>query len=90
MTSSDRRTWPAWAPSLAHKITEPVIAIVMGVSGSGKTTVSLLLAAALGGHFQVGDDLHPAANIEKMRSGEPLMDADRLPWLRQIAETIDG
>jgi len=47
---------------LAHAITEPMIAVVMGVSGSGKTTVSAFLAAALGCQFQEGDDLHPAKN----------------------------
>jgi carbohydrate kinase (thermoresistant glucokinase family) len=67
----------------------PAIAVVMGVSGSGKTTVALLLAAALGWQFQEGDDLHPAANIDKMSSGKPLTDADRLPWLRRIAAEID-
>lgn len=61
-----------------------------GVSGSGKTTVAALLAAALGCQFQEGDDLHPAANVEKMHSGTPLTDADRLPWLQRIAEEIDG
>lgn len=74
--------------ALAH--TEPVIAIVMGVSGSGKTTVSTLLAAALGCQFQEGDDLHPARNVEKMQSGTPLTDADRLPWLRKVAREIDA
>jgi len=62
----------------------------MGVSGSGKTTVGALLAAALGCQFQEGDDLHPAANVEKMQGGTPLTDADRLPWLQKIAEEIDG
>jgi carbohydrate kinase (thermoresistant glucokinase family) len=75
---------------MAHTITGPVIAIVMGVSGSGKTTVSALLAAALGCQFQEGDDLHPAENVEKMQGGTPLTDADRLPWLRKIAEEIDS
>lgn len=79
-----------WSAALANTILKPVIAIVMGVSGSGKTTVSVLLSAALGCQFQEGDDLHPAANVEKMRSGTPLTDADRLPWLRKIAEEIDG
>jgi len=68
----------------------PVIAVVMGVSGSGKTTIATLLAAALGCQFRDGDDLHPAANVEKMRDGTPLTDADRLPWLHKIAEEIDG
>jgi carbohydrate kinase (thermoresistant glucokinase family) len=67
-----------------------VIAVVMGVSGSGKTTIAMLLSAALGCQFQEGDDLHPRANVEKMHGGTPLTDADRLPWLRKIAEEIDG
>jgi carbohydrate kinase (thermoresistant glucokinase family) len=67
-----------------------VIVVLMGVSGSGKSTVATLLAAALGCEFQEGDDLHPRTNVEKMHSGTPLTDADRLPWLRKIAEKIDG
>ena len=78
------------SPTLAHATTEPVVAVVMGVSGSGKTTVSALLAAALGCQFQEGDDLHPAENVEKMISGIPLTDADRLPWLQKIAEEVDA
>jgi carbohydrate kinase (thermoresistant glucokinase family) len=68
----------------------PMIVVVMGVSGSGKTTVASLLAATLGWHFQEGDKLHPPENVEKMSAGIPLTDADRLPWLGKIAETIDG
>jgi gluconokinase len=74
----------------AQTIAKPVIAVVMGVSGSGKTTVSALLAAALGSQFQEGDDLHPVENVEKMHGGTPLTDADRMPWLRKIAEEIDA
>ena len=55
--------------------------IVMGVSGSGKTTVGVLLAKRLGWPFAEGDRLHPPANVEKMRQGIPLTDADRAPWL---------
>lgn len=66
----------------------PVI-VVMGVSGSGKTTVATLVSTALGCQFQEGDDLHPAKNVEKMRSGTPLTDSDRMPWLHKIAEKID-
>lgn len=62
----------------------------MGVSGSGKTTVAAMLAGALHCQFLEGDDLHPPSNVEKMRSGTPLTDADRLPWLRKIAEEIDA
>jgi gluconokinase len=79
--------WPATAK---HAIAEPVIVIVMGVSGSGKTTVSALLAAALGWQFREGDELHPPANVEKMHGGTPLTDADRLPWLQKIAAEIDA
>src|SRR5260370_24796049 len=67
----------------------PMIVVVMGVSGSGKTTVASLLAEALGWQFQEGDKLHPRENVEKMSRGTPLSDADRIPWLRKIAETID-
>jgi len=65
------------------------IVIVMGVSGSGKTTVAAMLAGALGVDFLEGDDLHPMSNVEKMKSGTPLSDADRLPWLQAIAHRID-
>jgi gluconokinase len=68
----------------------PMIVVVMGVSGSGKTTVGKLLAAELGGHFQEGDELHPRENVEKMSAGIALTDADRLPWLGKIAQVIDA
>ena len=67
----------------------PIIVVVMGVSGCGKSTVSTLLAARLGWQFQEGDALHPPENVEKMRGGTPLSDADRIPWLRRIAQKID-
>jgi gluconokinase len=63
--------------------------VVMGVSGSGKSTVGALLAAALGCPFIDGDDLHPAANRAKMAAGIPLDDADRAPWLARIVQTLD-
>ena len=90
MVGTDHQLQRVWTPALAHALTKPVIVVVMGVSGSGKSTVAALLAGALGCHFQEGDDLHPRENVEKMRSGTPLTDADRLPWLRKIAEEIDG
>ena len=65
------------------------IVVVMGVSGSGKTTVASLLAERLGCAFMDGDDFHPRENVEKMRSGLPLNDGDRLPWLEAIARRID-
>jgi gluconokinase len=62
--------------------------VVMGVSGSGKTTVAELLAKQLAWPFMEGDRLHPPANVEKMRQGTPLNDADRGPWLDQIGEEL--
>ena len=89
MAGTDQQPQRVWSPALAHTVARPLIVVVMGVSGSGKSTVAALLAGALGCHFQEGDDLHPRENVEKMRSGTPLTDADRLPWLRKIAEEID-
>ena len=62
----------------------------MGVSGSGKTTVAVALAERLGWPFQEGDSLHPAANVAKMHSGQPLNDDDRWPWLDLVAAWIDA
>jgi carbohydrate kinase (thermoresistant glucokinase family) len=63
--------------------------VLMGVSGCGKTSVGEMLAECLGWRFLEGDDLHPAANIEKMRAGIPLSDADRAPWLRAVAARME-
>jgi len=65
-----------------------MVILVMGVSGSGKTTVGTLLARDLGWEFFDGDDFHPAANVAKMRRGEPLTDADRDGWLDTLSELI--
>jgi len=65
-----------------------VIAVVMGVSGSGKTTIGRALADAVGAEFLEGDKFHPAANIAKMSRGEPLDDADRWPWLDRMADEL--
>jgi predicted kinase len=59
--------------------------VVMGVSGSGRTTVAVDLARRLGWEFAEGDEHHPPADVEKMRAGIPLDDADREPWLRGLA-----
>ena len=67
----------------------PCALIVMGVSGSGKSTVAELLGKRLGWRFEDGDSFHPASNVEKMRAGHPLTDEDRWPWLKAIAAEID-
>jgi gluconokinase len=67
-----------------------MVVVLMGVSGTGKTAVGTRLAKALGGAFAEGDDYHPQANVEKMRSGVPLDDADRRPWLETLSREIGG
>ncbi len=66
-----------------------MVILIMGVSGSGKSTVGRALAGAVNGHFYDADDYHSAANIEKMRSGEPLTDGDREAWLRALRSRMD-
>ena len=66
-----------------------MIVIVMGVSGSGKTTVGEMLAERLGCGFFDADDFHPATNVDKMRAGIPLTDDDRWPWLKALRQAID-
>ncbi len=66
-----------------------MVVILMGVSGTGKTTVGTLLAQTLGASFCDADELHPKANIAKMARGEPLSDQDRWPWLRRVRARID-
>ncbi len=66
-----------------------MILVVMGVAGSGKTTIARALAERLGWRFQEGDALHPPANVAKMSAGTPLTDEDRWPWLHAIAAVID-
>ena len=62
--------------------------VIMGVSGCGKSSVGEALASRLGIPYRDGDDLHPARNVEKMRQGTPLTDADRWPWLDAVAERL--
>ncbi|WP_434316007.1 gluconokinase [Leifsonia sp. P73] len=78
---SNRRSADGSAP-------HPVVLVLMGVSGSGKTTVAELLALRLGWSFQEGDALHPRENILKMSSGHPLNDQDRAPWLKKVADWV--
>ena len=65
-----------------------MVIVLMGPSGVGKTTVGRALARAAGWAFADADELHPAANVEKMRLGVPLEDDDRAPWLTRIRETL--
>ena len=66
-----------------------MILLVMGTTGSGKTTIGTLLSKKLGWIFLDADDLHPPANIAKMKQGIPLDDADRVPWLARIHEELE-
>jgi gluconokinase len=71
-------------------VPSPVVLVMMGVSGCGKSTVAEALADRLGWEFQEGDALHPAANVAKMAAGHPLNDVDRAPWLQKVAEWIES
>lgn len=74
---------------MADPCQAPCALIVMGVSGSGKSTIADKLAERLGWTYQDGDKFHPKSNVEKMRAGHPLTDEDRWPWLQAIADAID-
>ncbi|HXT61667.1 MAG TPA: gluconokinase [Pyrinomonadaceae bacterium] len=67
-----------------------MIVVLMGVTGSGKTTVGKALAEALGWKYLDADEFHSATNVAKMRAGVPLNDADRKPWLASLASAIDN
>jgi gluconokinase len=67
-----------------------MIVIVMGVVGAGKTTIGTLLSSQLGWEFADADNFHPTANVDKIRHGIPLTDADREPWLNRLRQAIDG
>jgi ribose 5-phosphate isomerase A len=73
----------------AHRGSPPIL-VIMGVSGTGKSTVAQELAARLGWPFEEGDALHPEANVAKMHAGIPLTDSDREPWLERVAAWIDA
>ena len=68
----------------------PCALIVMGVSGSGKSTIGERLAERLAWSYEDGDRFHPASNVAKMSAGQPLTDADRTPWLAAIRAYIDA
>jgi gluconokinase len=70
-------------------LTNLSVLVVMGVSGSGKSTIGGMLARRLGWEYEDGDWFHPQSNIDKMHAGHPLTDEDRWPWLRAIARHID-
>ena len=76
-------------PSVSPRYAKPVVLVVMGVSGCGKTTVAAILAGRLRWPFEEGDALHPQANVEKMHAGHPLTDNDRAPWLERVADWVD-
>lgn len=80
-------TRPAFEPE-ASPSADLVRLVVMGVSGAGKSTVGLALAERLDVTFVDADSLHPASNVTKMASGEPLTDADRLPWLERVRSEL--
>jgi carbohydrate kinase (thermoresistant glucokinase family) len=89
MSAASPSSDPASREKAAAARVAPTVLVLMGVSGSGKSTVAQELHRVLGWPFQEGDDLHPPANVEKMRSGRPLDDQDRLPWLEAVAGWID-
>jgi carbohydrate kinase (thermoresistant glucokinase family) len=74
----------------AWELRDPVVVLMMGVAGSGKTTIGVKLASTLGWSFRDADDFHPADNIRKMSAGVPLTDADREPWLAAIRAYIEA
>ena len=74
----------------ATPLDDPSVVVVMGVSGSGKSTIAAMLAHRLHWIYEEGDWFHPPSNVEKMHGGEPLTDEDRWPWLHGIAAWIDA
>ena len=79
---------PRTVSMINASLAQPPVLVLMGVSGCGKSTVAALLAGRLGWDLAEGDDLHPAANVDKMAAGHALDDEDRWPWLAKVAEWI--
>ena len=77
-------------PDATQRPDLPIVLVLMGVSGSGKTTVAKIIAERLHWAFEEGDALHPPANVAKMAAGHPLDDADRAPWLAKVADWVDA
>ncbi|HEX2140001.1 MAG TPA: gluconokinase [Woeseiaceae bacterium] len=67
-----------------------MVVVIMGVSGSGKSTIGRALARAVDGRFHDADDFHPAKNVRKMKSGQPLTEADREPWLEALRVAVES
>jgi len=74
---------------MPNAIKRPVVLVLMGVSGCGKTSVAAILSGRLGWPFEEGDALHPPANVAKMKAGHPLDDEDRAPWLERVADWVE-
>lgn len=72
------------------ELPSPVVLVITGVSGAGKSTIGEMLAERLDWPFEEGDSLHPYTNVEKMAAGIPLTDEDRWPWLAHIADWVDN
>ena len=77
-------------PAASKRLAQPVVLVLMGVSGCGKTTVAEIIAERLHWLFEEGDALHPPENVAKMHAGHPLDDADRAPWLARVADWVDA
>ncbi|KIK02664.1 hypothetical protein K443DRAFT_677394 [Laccaria amethystina LaAM-08-1] len=77
------------SPITENGTPERVLIVIMGVCGTGKSTLGSALATSLGFPYVEGDDLHPRSNVEKMASGTPLTDADREPWLALVRRTAE-
>jgi carbohydrate kinase (thermoresistant glucokinase family) len=89
MAQADGEVVAEQRTSFIQAAVAPSVLVVMGVSGSGKSTIGSQLALALRWDFEDGDWFHPARNIDKMHAGIPLTDEDRAPWLIAIADFVD-